>query len=226
MLTLYSYFRSSSSYRVRIALALKNLDYETAPVHLVKGEQFAPEYMKLNPQGLVPCLIHDGAVIAQSMAIVEYLDDIAPEPKLVSGDPKQKAHIRRLAQLVACDIHPINNVRVLKYLQTDLGLPEEKKLQWYAHWAALGMTAFERILRDSPYTGGFCVGDNITMADLAVVSQLYNMRRYKVPLDDFPLCRRIEKNCVALPAFIKAAPETQPDAPKDLEPIHGPNARL
>lgn len=225
-MTLYSYFRSSSSYRVRIALALKGVAFDIAPVNLVKdgGQQFSPEYQKLNPQSLVPCLVHEGQVLAQSMAIMEYLDDVHPEPALVFGAPKDKAYIRRLSQLVACEVHPLNNVRVLKYLQGTMNADEGARNAWYAHWSLTGMRAFERILKDSGRAGDFCLGDRVSMADLCLVPQLYNMRRYNVPLDELPLCRRIEAHCVRLPAFQKAAPEAQADAPADLPPIHGPDA--
>lgn len=227
-LTLYSYFRSSSAYRVRIALALKGAAFEIAPVNLVRdgGEQFSPEYRALNPQALVPCLVHDGAVLTQSMAIMEYLDELYPEPALVYGGPQDKAFIRRLSQLVACEVHPLNNVRVLKYLQGAMGADEDTKNEWYAHWCLTGMRAFERILRDSGMAGDFCRGDRVSMADLCLVPQLYNMRRFGVPLDELPLCRRIEAHCVRLPAFQAAAPEAQPDAPADLPPIHGRDAPL
>jgi len=211
---LYNYFRSSASYRVRIALNLKGLDYEYVSVHLTRngGEQFADAYRALNPQALVPVL-HDGdRVLTQSLAIIEYLDETRPEPPLLPKTPAERARVRALAQTVACEIHPLNNLRVLRYLTDTLGVSEETKNKWYQHWVGLGLQAIETQLATSPYTGKFCHGDTPTLADCCLVPQLFNARRFKCDLSGFPTLLRIEQNCNALPAFQRAAPERQPDA--------------
>lgn len=220
--TLYTYFRSSTAYRVRIALAMKGIAYDSVPVNLLKGEHKAGEYAAVNPQGRVPSLVHEGQTFTQSMAIMEYLDDVA-QPYLVSGDPAQKAYIRRLSQMIGCDIHPVTNLNVLQYVTGTLGADEQKKTQWYADFANAGMKAFEAVLAAEGRSGKYCCGDNVSMADLCLVPQMYNMRRFNLPLDGLPLCVAIEKNCLALPAFQAAAPEMQADAPADLAPIHGPH---
>lgn len=219
--TLYGYFRSSTSYRVRIALALKGVAYESVTVNLVKGEQRGADYLALNPQGRVPTLFHGGHILSQSLAIMEYLDDVAPEPPLVYGDAAQKAYIRRLSQMIACDAHPVTNLNVLQYLTHTLGVAEEQKTQWYRDFSLAALVGVEATLAAEGRAGQFCCGDRISMADLCLVPHMYNMRRFQIPLDAFPLCRGIEQRCVALPAFQAAAPETQPDAPADLPPIHG-----
>lgn len=220
-LTLYGYFRSSTSYRVRIALALKGMAYDSVPVNLLAGEHRGAAYRAINPQGRLPALVHDGHVITQSLAIIEYLDDVGPGPRLVDGDALQKAYIRRLSYIIAMDIHPVTNLNVLQYLVGTLGVDDEGKSAWYADFALAGLTAFERALRDDGRAGQFCCGDAVSMADLCLVPQMYNMRRFELPLHEFPLCRAIEERCVALPAFVAAAPESQADAPPDLAPIHG-----
>jgi maleylacetoacetate isomerase len=217
---LYTYFRSSAAYRVRIALAMKGVAYDGVAINLVKGEQKSGEYHDVNPQGRVPSFVHDGRVLTQSMAIMEYLDDVA-EPCLVYGDASQKAYIRRLSQMIACDIHPVTNLNVLQYVGAAWG--EDARTKWYADFAMAGMAAFEAVLAAEGRAGTYCCGDAVSMADLCLVPQMYNMRRFNLPLDDFPMCVAIERNCVALPAFQVAAPETQPDAPGDLAPIHGPH---
>jgi maleylacetoacetate isomerase len=225
-MTLYGYFRSSTSYRVRIALHLKGLDFTTVPVNLVKAEQKSADYLALNPQARLPSLLHGDEVLTQSMAIMEYLDDVAPEPPLVYGDAAQKAYIRRVAQAIACDIHPVTNLNVLQYLTGTLGVDAEKKDQWYRDFASAGLVGVEAFLAREGRAGTYCCGDRVSMADLCLVPQMYNMRRFNIDLSAFPLCRKIEENCLALPAFQKAAPETQPDAPADLAPIHGPHGIL
>lgn len=215
MLKLYSYFRSSASYRVRIALNLKGLAYETRPVHLVNhgGEQHAPEFKALNPQELVPCLVDRGHVFTQSMAIVEYLDETHPTPPLMPFDAAGRARVRALAQVVACDIHPIGNLRVLQYLTGQFGLDESAKGVWSRHWIGEGLRAMETMLAGNVATGRFCHGDTPTLADACLVPQLYNAVRWKLPLEDYPTIQRIYDACQSLDAFKQAAPEAQPDAP-------------
>ena len=212
---LYGYWRSSAAYRVRIALNLKGLAYETRPVHLVDhgGEQHAPDYQALNPQELVPCLVEQGQVFTQSMAIIEYLDETHPAPPLLPADAAGRARVRALAQVVACDIHPIGNLRVLQYLTGQFGLDDSAKGVWSRHWIGEGLRAMETMLAGNVATGRFCHGDSPTLADACLVPQLYNAIRWKLPLDDYPTIRRIHDTCQALETFQRAAPEAQPDAP-------------
>ncbi len=214
MLTLHSYFRSSASYRVRIALNLKGLPYHYAPVHLLKdgGQQHSNDYQRVNPARLVPTLVDDGHAIGQSLAIIEYLDETHPEPALMPRDPLGRARVRALAQSVACEIHPLNNLRVLQYLDNDLQVDESTKATWYRHWITLGFTAIEAMLASDPATGVFCHGDTPGLADCCLIPQIANSRRFDTPLDAFPTIRRIEQACMALDAFAKAAPPLQPDA--------------
>ncbi|MGF6632862.1 maleylacetoacetate isomerase [Paraburkholderia sp. MM6662-R1] len=212
---LYSYFRSSASYRVRIALNLKGIAYEYLPVHLVRngGEQLAPAYREINPDQLVPTLLDDaGASIPQSLAMIEYLDEIQPDPPLLPGDPAGRAYVRSLSLQIACEIHPLNNLRVLKYLTANLGLTEEAKLAWYRHWVEVGFESLETRLVADRRTGRFCVGDAPTMADLCLVPQVFNAQRFSVDVDRFPILTRINENAIALAAFAHAAPDQQPDA--------------
>ncbi len=214
MLTLHNYFRSSASYRVRIALNLKGLPYHYAPVHLLKdgGQQHSNDYQRVNPARLVPTLVDDGHAIGQSLAIIEYLDETHPEPALMPRDPLGRARVRALAQSVACEIHPLNNLRVLQYLDNDLQVNESTKATWYRHWITLGFTAIEAMLASDPATGVFCHGDTPGLADCCLIPQIANSRRFDTPLDAFPTIRRIEQACMALDAFAKAAPPLQPDA--------------
>lgn len=214
MLTLHNYFRSSASYRVRIALNLKGLPYHYAPVHLLKdgGQQHSNDYQRVNPARLVPTLVDDGHAIGQSLAIIEYLDETHPEPALMPRDPLGRARVRALAQSVACEIHPLNNLRVLQYLDNDLQVNESTKATWYRHWITLGFTAIEAMLASDPATGVFCHGDTPGLADCCLIPQIANSRRFDTPLDAFPTIRRIEQACLALDAFAKAAPPLQPDA--------------
>ena len=214
MLTLHSYFRSSASYRVRIALNLKGLPYHYAPVHLLKdgGQQHSNDYQRVNPARLVPTLVDDGNAIGKSLAIIEYLDETHPEPALMPRDPLGRARVRALAQSVACEIHPLNNLRVLQYLDNDLQVDESTKATWYRHWITLGFTAIEAMLASDPATGVFCHGDTPGLADCCLIPQIANSRRFDTPLDAFPTIRRIEQACMALDAFAKAAPPLQPDA--------------
>lgn len=221
MIRLYGYFRSSTSYRVRIALNLKGLAYETTSISLIKGEQHGPDYKNMNPMEAVPTLMHDGFTLTQSLAIMEYLDEIAPAPALIRGSAQDKAYTRQLCNLISTDIHPLTNLRVLKYLADSFSADEEEKNKWYERWARQGMLAFEALLTLSARSGSFCLGDRVSMADLCLVPQMYNMRRYKLMVDDLPQCRRIEENCLQIEAFRRAAPEHQPDTPPNLERIHG-----
>ena len=211
---LYGFFRSSAAYRVRIALNLKGLDYETVPVHLTRGggEQFAPAYRRMNPQSLVPVLEDSGLALTQSLAIIEYLEETRPQPALLPATPAARARVRSLALAVACEIHPLNNTRVLTYLTGPLGLSSETRNTWYHHWIALGLQALEARLAGERETGKFCHGDAPGLADCCLVPQLANARRFKCDIAPYPTLLRIEANCQALEVFQRAAPDRQPDA--------------
>ena len=212
---LFTYWRSSASYRVRIALGLKGLDYARDPVHLVRdgGEQHTAGYRARNPQGLVPALeLDDGQVLTQSLAIIEYLDEAHPAPPLLPADAAGRARVRALAQTIACEIHPLNNLRVLGYLGQSLGADADQRAAWYRHWVGVGLTAVEAMLAGSPDTGRFCHGEAPGLADCCLVPQVFNARRFDCDLDAFPTVLRIEAACLALPAIRAAAPEAQPDA--------------
>jgi maleylacetoacetate isomerase len=210
---LYDYFRSSAAYRVRIALNLKGLTPERAFVHLRKGAQRAEDYLALNPQGLVPALVTDGGdVLTQSLAIVEYLDETHPQPPLLPATPEARARVRSIALAIACDIHPIDNLRVLRYLLHTLGVSEAQKDAWYSYWIDVGLEALERRLASEPATGRFCHGDTPTLADICLVPQLANARRVSMDLSPYPTLLRIESACRALPPFAAAEPAQQPDA--------------
>ena len=209
---LYGYFRSSASYRVRIALSLKGLGYDLQPVHLRRNEQRAPEFLERNPQGLVPALEHDDAVLAQSLAIVEYLEERFPEPPLLPASPADRAWVRALAQIVACDIHPINNLRVLQYLENELALDDGARTAWARRWIDDGFAAMEAMLGDDPRTGDHCFGNQPTLADICLVPQVFNSQRFGVDMTRYPTLARIHENCMRLPAFADQAPERQPDA--------------
>src|SRR5256714_9496831 len=212
MIKLYSYFRSSAAYRVRIALNLKSLPYEYLPVHLVKGRQRDERYRALIPQALVPMLSDHRETITQSMAIVEYLDETVPETPLLPATAEGRARVRAIAQAIACDIHPLNNLRVLKYLTGTLGASEEAKNAWYRHWIERGLGALETELAADSRTGAFCHGETPTMADICLVPQLANARRYAFAVEQYPTLARIESNCLAFGAFAGAAPDRQPTA--------------
>ncbi|MFC4525276.1 maleylacetoacetate isomerase [Dyella halodurans] len=214
-LVLYGYWRSSAAYRVRIALNLKGLAYESQPVHLVRdgGEQHGADYRALNPQELVPCLVDGGQVFTQSMAIIEYLDETRPTPPLLPADPAGRARVRALSQLVACDVHPLGNLRVLQHLVTQFHAEDAAKGVWSRHWIGEGFRALEAMLAGNVATGRFCHGDTPSMADACLAPQVYNAVRWKLPLDDFPTIQRIYAACQALEAFQQAAPEAQSDAP-------------
>jgi maleylpyruvate isomerase len=208
---LYTYFRSSAAYRVRIALNLKDLASEMVPIHLQKegGINKKPEYRAINPQMRVPALkLDSGEILMQSVAIIEYLDEIHPHPPLLPRDPVARAKVRAMAQLIACDIHPLNNIGPLRYLKNQLGHDQAAIDAWYHHWIIEGFDALEAGLAAGPYA----FGNAVTMADLCLVPQLYNARRLKVPLDSFPKIVAVDAACAKLPAFEKARPENQPDA--------------
>lgn len=210
---LYGYFRSSAAYRVRIALNLKGLAYEQVAVNLADGEQRGVDNLARNPQGLVPVLeTDDGTRLTQSLAICEYLDERYPEPPLLPADAAERARVRALAQAIACEIHPLNNLKVLKYLTGELGVSDEARLGWYRHWISEGFDALETRLADSPATGAFCHGDTPTLADACLVPQVFNARRFDCDLSAYPTIRRIAERCATLDAFQRAAPTAQPDA--------------
>jgi maleylacetoacetate isomerase len=211
---LYDYFRSSAAYRVRIALNVKGVaPDERTYVHLRMGSQRAQDYLALNPQGLVPALeLDDGSVLAQSLAIIEYLDETRPEPPLLPPDPVARARVRAIALSIACEIHPLNNLRVLNYLIGTLGVSREQKDGWYRYWIDVGFEALEKTLARDAGTGRFCHGDAPTLADVCLVPQMANARRFDIDLSPYPTLIRIESACNALPAFAQAAPARQPDA--------------
>jgi maleylpyruvate isomerase len=197
---------------VRIALNLKGLAYEYVPVHLQKGEQRADPYQAMNPQGLVPTLADDRGTLTQSLAIIEYLEERYPEPPLLPETPEGRARVRAIALAIACDIHPLDNLRVLQYLTRTLGVAEGAKNAWYRHWVELGLLALEKQLATDPATGEFCQGATPTLADICLVPQLANARRFGIALDAYPTLTRIDSVCAVLPAFVAAAPGQQPDA--------------
>lgn len=214
-LSLHSYWRSSAAYRVRIGLNLKGLPYEIVPVHLVRdgGDQHRAEYGETNPQRLVPVLQHGQRMLRQSLAILEYLDEVWPKPPLLPAKARDRQRVRALAQLVACDIHPLNNLRVLQYFENDWGVPQPEREVWVKHWIVEGFAALEALLQNNPSTGEFCDGHAPTIADCSLVPQVYNARRFSVDMSPYPTIVRIEAACLALPAFDAARPENQPDAP-------------
>lgn len=210
---LHSYFRSSASFRVRIALALKGLSYEHVPVHLTKNEQHTPAFRTLSRTNLVPQLeADDGAVLGQSLAIIEYLDETHPEPPLLPGTALERARVRSLALDIACEIHPLNNLRVLRYLVRELGVADEAKNGWYRHWVEMGLASVEERLQAEPGTGRYCHGDTPTLADCVLVPQIFNAQRFDCRLDKLPTVMRVFDACMALPAFQAAQPSACPDA--------------
>ena len=211
MITLYSYFRSSAAYRVRIALALKGLVYKMAPINLLTGEQRGKSYKATNPQGLLPALRDGDTVLTQSLAIIEYLDEKHPLPPLLPGDRICRALVRSLAQQIAIDIHPLNNLRVLTYLENDLGQDIAARNIWYRHWITEGFEAIESSLRELGSNGHFCLGDTPGLADICLIPQVYNARRFHCELSPYPLILAIDEHCSRLRSFQLAAPENQPD---------------
>jgi maleylacetoacetate isomerase len=208
---LYGYFRSSAAFRVRIALHLKELDYESVPVHLRRSDQRGPEFLGVNPQGLVPALEDNGRTLIQSLPIIEYLDETYPEPPLLPREAAARARVRALAAIVACDIHPLNNLRVLRYLHRTLEHDEAALAAWYNHWIAEGFGAIEPLLAADSRTGRFCHGDAPGLADIALVPQVVNAERYRLDLAPYPTITRIFEACMTLDAFAAAHPERQPD---------------
>ncbi|TFE37011.1 maleylacetoacetate isomerase [Paraburkholderia dipogonis] len=218
-MTLYNYFRSSASYRVRIALELKGLKYDYVPIHLSRsgGEQFASNYAEVNPEKLVPTFVDaGGSVITQSLAIIEYVDETHPDPALLPQTPMDRAYVRSIANLIACDIHPVDNLRVLGYLKNVLNVTDEQKSAWYRHWVEEGFKALETHLvresRPGGRVGTLCFGDKPTLADLCLVPQVFNARRMQVPLDNYPTIQRIVEAASAIPAFERASPGRQIDS--------------
>jgi len=209
---LYGYWRSSAAYRVRIALNLKQLGFDNLPVHLVKngGEQHSDSYKALNPAQLVPTLVDGELSLNQSLAIIDYLDEMYPEPALLPQDPAAKAKVRALALDIACDIHPLNNLRVLQYLTGPLALTEQQKLAWITHWLNIGFIGLERRLSET--AGHYCFGDTVTLADICLVPQVYNAQRFALDMTPYPTINAIYEHCQQLAAFALAAPEQQPDS--------------
>lgn len=214
---LYSYWRSSAAFRVRIALNIKELPYELIPVHLVKdgGEQHFPGFRQINPQELVPVLVDGGRIIRQSLAIIEYLEESYEGAHLLPTTSRERARARGLAQLIACDIHPLNNLRVLEYLESEDGMPQIERDRWVKHWISLGFNALEEMLSKNPSTGDYCEGDLPSIADCCLVPQVFNARRWGLDMQAWPTIHRIADTCMQQPAFDRARPENQPDAPKN-----------
>jgi len=213
-LQLYGYWRSSAAYRVRIALNYKRLDWQSIPKHLTRGggEHLAPDYLARNPQGLVPALADGEFVLAQSLAIIEYLDETRPDPPLLPADPQSRATVRAMALAIACDVHPLNNLRVTQYLRRELGADEEAVTRWIRHWIGQGFTALEAWIVRHSVDGRHCYGTAVTMADVCLVPQVYNARRFALDLAPWPRLAAVAAALEALPAFAAARPELQPDA--------------
>lgn len=211
-ITLYTYFRSSAAFRVRIALELKGLKHEDVYVHLRKNEQMSQAFRDVNPQGFVPALVHDGQAISQSLAIIEYLDEIFPEPPLLPDDPLSRARVRQIAYLVACDIHPINNLRVRRFLLREYGRNEADVDDFMRHWIELGFDALEKMIGGHPLTGRFCHGDHPTLADLCLIPQIANARAINMDIDRWPNLKAIETAAYENQAFVAAHPKSQADA--------------
>ena len=208
---LYSYYRSSAAYRVRIALNLKGLSYDYVPVNLLMSEQKSGPYTARNPQGLVPALeLPGGEMIAQSLAILEWLEETCPPPALLPHDPLQRARVRSLVNNITCDIHPLNNLSVMNYLRVELGAGDEDVHRWYCNWVDRGFSAIEQSLEST--MGDCCFGDQLTLADVCLIPQVYNAYRFKVPMEPYPNIRQVVQHCNSLEAFARAAPEAQPDA--------------
>ena len=212
-LILHNYFRSSTSTRLRAALNLKGMTYDYISHHLRKGEHRSPDYLAINPQGLVPAVVlPDGHVLTQSLAIIEYLDETVPEPPLLPETAVDRARVRALAYAIACEVHPVNNLRVLAYLKSDFGADDEATVAWVRHWVDETFVPLEKMLAQDPRTGRFCHGDRPGLADVCLYAQALNNRRFNVDMTPYPTIVRIVEACAALPQFVQAAPENQPDA--------------
>ena len=211
---LYSFWRSSACYRVRIALNLKRVAFETMVVNLPGNQQHDAAFKEINPQEIIPVLMHGGRVLRQSLAIMEYLDETWPENPLLPSVARDRQRARAIAQAIACEIHPLNNLRVMKYLETNFGANQDQRESWMRHWITEGFDALEEVLDDNPSTGAFCEGDRPTIADCCLVPQVYNAKRFGVDMAPYPNIERINADCLALEAFDLARPELQPDAPK------------
>lgn len=207
---LSTYFRSTAAYRVRIALNLKGIEHELLPLNLFTGEQKSTEFLALNPDGLLPVLQIGDDYLTQSMAILEYLEEAYPQTRLLPDNLLKRAYVRALAHTIVSDIHPLNNLRVQKYLGNEMGVSDDNKLQWYRHWIAVGFSALETRLARS--AGAFCAGDDLSVADVCLIPQVYNAHRFDCPMENYPTINRINQDCLKLPAFAKAAPEQQTDA--------------
>lgn len=205
---LYDYYRSTACYRVRIALNIKNISYSTLSVHLVNngGEQYSPDYLEINPQGLVPTLDENGHILNQSLAIIEYLDDINPTPPLLPQTPLERAKVRALAMIIACDMHPLNNLSVLQQLRHQFEATEAQVTEWYHHWLKKGFDAIEKQLENFPRKIPVCLGQTATLADICLIPQVYNAKRFNFAMENYPLISEINDYCTALPAFVDAAP--------------------
>ena len=216
--TLYSYWRSSTSYKVRIALNLKELDYSIVPINLVKGEHKEEDYLSLNPSGAVPTLIDGDNHFAQSNTILEYLEEVYPDPECMPSDPAARAYARQIINIISCDIHPVNNLRVLRYLSNNLDVSDDDKTAWYHHWIHEGFKSLEALIQNSSfYEGEFCTGDEVGFAEATLIPQMYNARRFDVDLNDYPALCDIEQRCLDLPAFQNAVPEAQIDSVKSAQ---------
>ncbi len=211
---LTTYFRSTAAYRVRIALNLKGIKHELVPINLFTGEHKLPEFRQHNPDGLIPTLETEGQVLTQSMAILEYLEETHPQPALLPSDAILRAQVRGVAQTIASDMHPLNNLRVYQYLMSDMGVDETGKLQWYHHWLKQGFDGLEQRLSRANSTGFYCFGDLPSMADVCLVPQVYNAQRFEFSLKNYPTIHRINQHCLKHPAFAAARPEMQADAPR------------
>lgn len=213
MLALKTYYRSSAAYRVRIALALKDIEHDLVPINLLKQEHQGEQFLSSNPDGLVPCLQVDDSHLGQSMAILEYLEEVYPEPSLFPAHALDRAYVRGLAQTIASDIHPLNNLRVLKFLKNDLSVSENEKLNWYHHWLAQGFNSLEQRLSNDERTGNCCFGDLPGLADVCLVPQVYNAIRFEFDISAYPTIERINAHCLELEAFQASHPDRQPDTP-------------
>ncbi|MCB1555135.1 MAG: maleylacetoacetate isomerase [Xanthomonadales bacterium] len=214
-LKLYSYWRSSAAYRVRIALNLKQLPHEIIPIHLLRdgGEQHKPEFHQINPQDRIPVLVHGQRIITQSISIMEYLEEYFPENPIMPSTARERARVRSLAQIVACDIHPLNNLRVLQHLEKECAMPQPERDAWVRKWIEEGFDSLEALLADNPSTGDFCEGDNASIADCCLIPQVYNARRFGVDMAAYPTIMRIHDFCMETEEFDHARPEKQPDCP-------------